>query len=158
MSDRTEQSRQQGPAVDTSKLAAELGADVYIALPGGRPSIDPASLARVAGLIAQRFQSSGGRPTDPRWVMTRQVPFAMDTWDRLGAVAEAISSHGQRVARGQLAAMLVETSLQGLADAFLTDPAALDAYIARIKLETAESVDVEHEDDEVVDCDTGSHR
>lgn len=111
------------------RIAAALGADVTFELSEGGPAVEPSALAATAALLQRRLESAGGRPTDPNWEMTRQVPFALETWDRLGVIADAVSVHGRRVARGQLAAMLVEAGLDRIAGDVETRPEALDAFL-----------------------------
>jgi hypothetical protein len=59
------------------------------------------------------LSSSGGRPTNPKWTLKRQVPFSTETWEELEERARACSGSdsGQKIAPGQLAAFLLEESV-----------------------------------------------
>ena len=59
----------------------------------------------------RRLQSSGGRPTNPKWSMKRQISFSKETWEVLGRRAEACSSSGPKVGPGQMAALLIEDAV-----------------------------------------------
>ncbi len=66
----------------------------------------------------RRLRSSGpggsGRPTDPGWKITRIVRFKSDVWRQLAEMAVAQRPYtGRRVSPAQLAAMLIEMSLDG---------------------------------------------
>lgn len=87
------------------------------------------TITRLASEVAKRLRSTGGRPSDPNWTMTRQVPFAVSTWAALGQLAEDLSARGRRVAPTQLAAMLVESGLKSIEDAASSSPAALDRHL-----------------------------
>ena len=43
----------------------------------------PLDLLALREEFNQRLRSSGGRPTDPAWTVTRLVPFKEDNWTRL---------------------------------------------------------------------------
>ncbi len=59
----------------------------------------------------RELTSSGGRPTNPRWTMKRQVPLAPETWQLLCDLAEKWSQPGSKVGPGQVAAFLLEESV-----------------------------------------------
>ncbi|HTX01405.1 MAG TPA: MerR family transcriptional regulator [Acidimicrobiales bacterium] len=65
----------------------------------------------------RRLRSTGGRPSDPSWTLTRQVPFKKESWRRLQQLAEAVGDGGRRVFPAQLAAVLIENELRGLEEA-----------------------------------------
>jgi DNA-binding transcriptional MerR regulator len=65
----------------------------------------------------RRLRSTGGRPSDPSWTLTRQVPFKEESWRRLQELAEAVGEGGRRVFPAQLAAVLIENELRGLEQA-----------------------------------------
>jgi hypothetical protein len=54
------------------------------------------------------LSSTGGRPTNPKWTIKRQVPFAPETWIVLKALAAEWSDDGPTVAPGQVAGFLLE--------------------------------------------------
>jgi DNA-binding transcriptional MerR regulator len=93
-----------------ASLAERLGASQVEKLPG-RPTKSPLGLLRLQKDIENRLKSSGGRPTDPSWTVTRQVPFKAETWEELKSAAEKLGNRGRRVGPAQIAAILVERSL-----------------------------------------------
>jgi hypothetical protein len=90
-----------------SKLADRLGAD-RIGTLSKRPAGIPLGLLQLRDQVQDRLRSSGGRPTDPSWTVSRQVPFKPETWDRLQQAAEELGSSGRRVGAAQVAAVLLE--------------------------------------------------
>ena len=69
--------------------------------------------------IEERFRvpSSGGRPTDPRWIERRLVPLAPRTLERLEQIAAKIREHGGvSVEPMQLAALLLEKKTEELSE------------------------------------------
>lgn len=66
--------------------------------------------------LSRRLRSSGGRPTDPSWTLARQVPFKDATWERLRSIADEIGQAGPRAGPAQVAALLVERSLEDEAE------------------------------------------
>jgi hypothetical protein len=117
-----------------ARFGEALGAAQSIQVPEEAigPSVALGPLVRAA---SERLRSTGGRPTDPDWTVTRQVPFSEQSWGTLGRLAFEISSHGRRVAPAQLAAMLVEEGLERLGD---TDQGASSSHSARLGSTAAE--------------------
>jgi hypothetical protein len=97
---------------DKVRIAGALGADRWVDV--GRPLGGPLDLLGLRSHVEARLRSSGGRPTDPTWTITRQVPFRADTWERLQELAAEIGDAGRKVAPAQLAAMLVEAGLEDI--------------------------------------------
>lgn len=101
---------------DKAKLAEGLGAsrvvDVRQKEIGG-----PLDMLALREEFNERLQSSGGRPTDPSWKVSRQVPFKEESWSRLQDIASEVGASGRRVGPAQVAALLVENSLEELEDA-----------------------------------------
>lgn len=58
-----------------------------------------------------RLDSSGGRPTNPRWSLRRQIPLAPETWTSLKQLADQWSV-GQKLGPGQVAAFLLEDAVK----------------------------------------------
>ena len=77
----------------------------------------PISLLGLAHRFNERLRSTGGRPTDPKWTVSRRVPFAPETWDALNVIAERLSSGERKVAPAQVAAALIEDGIAELDDA-----------------------------------------
>lgn len=92
------------------KLGERLGASRVEKL-AKRPSGVPLGLLHLRAQVQGRLQSSGGRPTDPSWTLSRQVPFKAETWDRLQRAAEELGTTGRRVGAAQVAAVLLERQL-----------------------------------------------
>lgn len=97
----------------------------------------PIGLFALAHRFNERLQSSGGRPTDPNWTLTRRVPFAPETWEALNAIADRISSPHRKVAPAQVAAALLEDSISEL------DDAAERAFANRIRREVGDDADAD---------------
>jgi len=98
-----------------SAVAAALGASRVVALPG-LPSGGPLDLLQLRAEVAQRLRSSGGRPTDPNWNVQRLVPFSDAHWRQLVELAERLSTDERKVSPGQLAAILIDRALSGMAE------------------------------------------
>lgn len=94
----------------SSRFAKALGASRSHAVSqsvGG-----PLDMLALGREVTERFRSSGGRPSDPSWNISRQVPFNDLNWARLKQIAERVGVDSARVGPGQLAAMLVEHGLR----------------------------------------------
>lgn len=78
---------------------------------------DPISLLGLAHRFNERLRSTGGRPTDPNWTVSRRVPFAPETWDALNSIAVRLSRSDRKVAPAQVAAALIEEGIAELDDA-----------------------------------------
>ena len=64
--------------------------------------------------LRARFVSSGGRPADPAPTVRRLVTVRRQVWRDLQRHAAALSRIGRPVSPGQLAALLLETSVSQL--------------------------------------------
>ena len=95
--------------LSTDEVAALLGAEVIEDI--GPVRMDPIGLGVLAGRIAKRLVSTGGRPTDKDWVLTRKVPMKKETWTKLEQDSKEFATQGMRVAPGQLAAIALERGL-----------------------------------------------
>lgn len=101
---------------DKAKIAKALGASRVVEV--GRKKIGgPLDLLALREEFNQRLRSSGGRPTDPDWTVSRQVPFKEDSWNRLQALAGEVGASGRRVGPAQVAALLIESSLEEVGEA-----------------------------------------
>lgn len=72
----------------------------------------PLSWMQLCKEVAARLQSTGGRPSDPKWSFRRQVPFQKQTWRTLALLAKALKHQGTSIGPGQIAAILVEHQLE----------------------------------------------
>jgi hypothetical protein len=101
---------------EKERLAKGLGASRVVEVEqqsvGG-----PLDLLALRAEFDQRLQSSGGRPTDPSWKLSRQVPFKEESWERLQDIASRVGESGRRVGPAQVAALLLESSLEEMEDA-----------------------------------------
>jgi len=124
---------------DKAKLAEGLGASCVVEV-GQKKIGGPLDMLALREEFNERLQSSGGRPTDPSWKVSRQVPFKEESWSRLQDIASEVGASGRRVGPAQVAALLVENSLEELEDArweealdgsraipLLSEPEAADA-------------------------------
>jgi hypothetical protein len=93
-----------------TRLAERLGAERVEKLPH-RPKGLPLGLLQLRAQVHDRLRSSGGRPTDPSWTVSRQVPFKPQTWEQLQRGAEELGTSERRVGAAQLAAMLLEREM-----------------------------------------------
>lgn len=94
--------------------------------PVGEFDLSPPGLLALAHRLNERLVSTGGRPTDPSWTLSRRVPFSHETWEALNALAERLSSASRAVAPAQVAAQFVEDSIVRL------DEAAERAFAERL--------------------------
>jgi len=100
---------EQGP----ENLAERLGASRVVHLE--RPTVGgPLDMLGLASEVSGRLQSSGGRPSDPTWQLSRQIPFSETNWKQLKGYAAELSRGERRVGPGALAAILVERGIDQL--------------------------------------------
>ena len=92
------------------KIARGLGATIGEPVPdvGGGPF----GAARLAGILSARLQSNRGRPSDPTWSVSRQIPMREETLTQLQKLAKSFSSPGRAISPMQVAAQLLEKSLE----------------------------------------------
>lgn len=102
-------------AHDEQAIANALGSTTSV--PIGDDAFNPLALLALAHRFNERLRSTGGRPTDPSWTVSRRVPFAPETWDALNTIAVRLSSGQRKVAPAQVAAVLIEESLTDLDEA-----------------------------------------
>jgi len=93
-------------------LREELGASRSFSVVS-RPR-GPFGVAALLDEVKTRLISRGGRPSDPSPTVRRLVPLKKQVWRRLQTQAEHLSGLGKRVSPGQLAAMLLERSIDEL--------------------------------------------
>lgn len=95
--------------LEPNAIAEALGASRVIDLDAADHG--PIELLALRREVSERLQSSGGRPSDPSWTISRQVPFNELHWKRLQKLAGEVGSERRRVGAAQLAAILVERGL-----------------------------------------------
>lgn len=101
---------------DKAKIPEALGASRVVEV--DRKKIGgPLDLLALREEFNQRLRSSGGRPTDPAWTVSRQVPFKEDSWNRLQDLASEVGASGRRVGPAQVAALLIENGLDEVDEA-----------------------------------------
>ena len=74
----------------------------------------PFGVAALLDEVKHRLISRGGRPSDPSPTVRRLVPLKKQVWQRLQAQAQHLSDRGKRVSPGQLAALLLERTINEL--------------------------------------------
>lgn len=94
-------------------IAEALGASTIVELDQKEVG-SPLDLLALRENFNERLRSSGGRPTDPEWTVSRQVRFKKDSWTRLQDLATEVGERGPRVGPAQVAALLIENSLEEL--------------------------------------------
>jgi hypothetical protein len=106
--------RSERKRLDPARVSKALGSSRVVAV-AATPSRGPLDLLQLRVEVERRLKSSGGRPTDPDWTMTRVVRFQPSRWEELEQLAATLSQEGRTVSPSQLAAMLVERGLVELA-------------------------------------------
>jgi hypothetical protein len=96
---------------EIARIAEALGASRVTEAPQ-RTLGGPLDMLALRDEFKQRLRSSGGRPTDPAWTLSRQVPFKEGSWTRLQDLASEVGVSGRRVGPAQIAALLIENSLR----------------------------------------------
>jgi hypothetical protein len=114
---------------EKAKLADGLGATRVVEVVRKKIS-GPLDMLALREEVNRRLRSSGGRPTDPAWKVTRQVPFKEESWTRLQDIAVEVGASGRRVGPAQVAALLVERSLEELDDAKWRDTLEMSRRVA----------------------------
>lgn len=110
-------------AKNVRKIARTLGARIVGKLPetGGGAF----GAARLAAILHTRLAPSSGlrpgRPTDPNWVRHPKVPMSEETFKRLEDLADDLSTPERRISPMQVAAQLLESSVEQLAEACSDD-------------------------------------
>ena len=100
-------------AKNVNKIAEALGTKVVGEVPdtGG----GALGMSRLAGILRTRLEPGQGRrpgrPSDPLWVLQRKVPMSEETLERLTQLAESISTAERKVSPMQVAAQLLEDSV-----------------------------------------------
>jgi len=100
-------------AKNVNKIAEAFGATVVGEIPdtGGGAF----GMSRLAAILRARLEPSQGRrpgrPSDPLWIIQRKVPMSQETLERLTQLAESISTAERKVSPMQVAAQLLEASL-----------------------------------------------
>ena len=100
-------------AKNVKQIAKALGAKI------GEPVLDTGGgafgMAWLAASLSSRLEpiqgKRPGRPSDPTWVYSRKVPMKEETLDRLEEIAASVSTRDRKVSPMQVAAQLLEQSL-----------------------------------------------
>jgi DNA-binding transcriptional MerR regulator len=96
---------------EKTRIAEALGASTIVEADQKEVG-SPLDLLALRENFNERLRSSGGRPTDPDWTVSRQVRFKRDSWTRLQDLATEVGERGPRVGPAQVAALLIENSLE----------------------------------------------
>jgi hypothetical protein len=77
--------------------------------------INSFGMSRLAAILRTRLEPGqgrrSGRPSDPVWILQRKVPMSQATLERLTQLAKSISMAERKVSPMQVAAQLLEDSL-----------------------------------------------
>ncbi len=106
--------RKAGEPADVSKVGEALGASRSFTVtsePHG-----PFGVIALAREVRDRLVSTGGRPSDRAPTIRRLVAIRVPVWKDLQRRAARLSASGRSVSAGQLAAILLEKSLEALAE------------------------------------------
>jgi len=99
------------PRAFHDRIARALGASS--AVPVGPGTLGtPLDWLALRAEVRTRLRSSGGRPTDPEWNMTRCIRFDQKHWTLLERLADALGRDGAKVSAGQVAAILLEKAIE----------------------------------------------
>ena len=98
---------------EKEQIGEALGAARVVDL-GTKKVRHPIDMLALRNEFDSRLRSSGGRPTDPAWTVSRQVPFKGESWSRLKELASEVGREGAKVGPAQVAALLIENSLDQL--------------------------------------------
>lgn len=101
--------KQQTP-ISFEEAAKLLGAERVDSI--NNVSMNPISLQVLANQYASKIKNERGRPSNPDWDISRKIPISSDNWNRLGEISHVVSdTYHKPIARGQVAAMLLEDSI-----------------------------------------------
>ena len=95
-----------------ANLAEALGASRTFSV-SAKPH-GPFGVAALLDEVKSRLVSRGGRPSDPSPTVRRLVPVKKQVWRTLQAQARHLSDLGKPVSPGQLAALLLERTIDEL--------------------------------------------
>lgn len=100
--------------IGVGDIRRALGAKRVVKL-DARPSQGPLDLLNLREQFLRQLRSTGGRPTNPEWEISRSVRFKAAQWKRLERLADAFGAPGRRISAGQLASALMDQGIQNLA-------------------------------------------
>ena len=110
--------------LDPKSVAARLGAEHA----GQMPDVGGGAfgMARLAAAMKERLEPAQerrrGQQTNIRWVLLPKVPMSRETENQLILLAEQLSTPEHRVSPMQVAAQLLEETLQKKAEKILSPP------------------------------------
>lgn len=101
--------------LDMDKIARGLGAERLGKVAAGGGYFGAMQLLTD---IEERFRvpAGGGRPTDPSWTERRLLPLAPRTLKKLEQISSKVREHGMNIEPMQLAALLIEKSVEQLSE------------------------------------------
>ena len=95
------------------RIAKKLGATIVAELPEtGGGAFGAARLAALRARLQPKVGLRPGRPTDSSWNLRRKIPMSAGTLRKLERLAAEISDADRKVSPMQVAAQLLEKSLQ----------------------------------------------
>jgi len=107
---KTPSSRDLNKSSRAKEIGAALGSSRSFAVETA--AVGPFGAAALVREVSERLISAGGRPGDPAPTIRRLVPIRKAVWEDLKKRAAALSAFGRSVSPGQLAAILLEKSLE----------------------------------------------
>jgi hypothetical protein len=97
----------------SKRIAKKMGANIVAELPDvGGGAFGAARLAAVRSRLRPQIGLRPGRPAEKSWTVRRKVPMSAATLEKLQTLAARISDETRKVSPMQLAAQLLEQSLQ----------------------------------------------
>lgn len=98
--------------LDSKAIADVLGGEAYPERIEGRPG--PATLYALRQELLRRRRSSGGRPGIEGTSFRAKIPVGDQDWQRLEAIASALSAQGFTPSAGQVASVLLSITLRSV--------------------------------------------
>jgi hypothetical protein len=133
------------PLLDPAQVATALGAEPYpVTL---EAALGPITLAAVRAELANRLQSTGGRPGLSETTRRAKIPLADQDWLELEKMATAISSPVCAPSAGQVASVLLRMSIKSLAAQVAAEAnSPLGRELAAHAASTSTEDETDHED------------
>jgi hypothetical protein len=109
------------PRIDPDQIKEALGAET--SAEGLAGALAPVTLFAVREALANRLQSTGGRPALGGTTRRAKIPLSDNEWEQLEVLAAAIGAAGFAPSAGQVASVLLSLSLHSVAAQVAPGPA-----------------------------------
>ncbi len=116
------------PCIDPESVVSGLGADVGERI---QTLLSPISLLAVRKELADRLQTSGGRPALSDTTRRTKIPLREHDWAALEQLAAAVGSEGFVPSAGQVASVLLTLSVRQMMNDLAKNPSELNEFAAR---------------------------